>query len=397
MWEGVYALFDNNPKLFLSRSVSHICAPGFFFTMGMSMTLFTMNRRGKHQWEWKQIFYHYLVRGAVLLLVEYLVDLSGSLPQLVDWMHNRPVLDWRSGKELSVGEILLHSSLGIYEVMTALGLTTIVAPLALPLFFRAQQQQHASSNWIVLLLGWVLALLVFLTSTLLLVAYQDLDNPENEKFPHANAATSNLWEFGLRYLMFPGKLFKQWQMAAYPLFPWLGLTLLGQGFGFEVSKHGTIRYMRVLAVIMFTVFVLIRAFGHELNLRGVGRGEDVGEDSALMAFFLQTKYPPDLCYATITLAVNFLLLELFSTSMIEYVSHPLLVFGRTPLFFYALHFWVIAVAESMFRLPEPPSGKFNLEYVLFVWMGVLVVMYFACKRYYQFKSKTHPTSLWRIF
>ncbi|KAH9261535.1 hypothetical protein BASA81_000191 [Batrachochytrium salamandrivorans] len=400
MWEGPFAKFDNNPKLFLSRSISHICAPGFFFTMGISMTLFSLNRRTRHEWTWRQVFYHYLVRGSVLLLVEYVVNFPNAVPQLVDYWRGREVRSWTDPEaSLTPHEILMRSSFGIYEVMTCLGLATIFAPLALPVFFRAQRHHDGNSTWLVLTVGLGAFLLVFLISAAVILYNQDLDDLEGlGGFPHFAAKCGNVLEFGARYLFLPGKLFKSWQMAVYPLFPWLGLTLLGMGFGFEVAQHGTIRHMRWYALVCFVAFAAIRLLaGAWLNFRGLGRGEDMSDVSWMMAFFLQTKYPPDLCYATLTLGVNFLLLELFSTRVVEYVSYPLLVFGRTPLFFYALHFWIIAMFEAIMRVPVHPSGKFNLEYVLFVWMLVLVVAFFACKRYYKFKSTTSPTSLWRVF
>jgi len=36
-WDGAYATYQNNGGVFFARIISHFCAPGFFFTMGIGM------------------------------------------------------------------------------------------------------------------------------------------------------------------------------------------------------------------------------------------------------------------------------------------------------------------------------------------------------------------------
>src|SRR5262249_22968026 len=67
---------------FITRLVTHFCAPGFFFLMGIGMTLLADSRR-RMGWSGTRIAGYFVRRGIVLLLVEQLIEnpawLIGSL------------------------------------------------------------------------------------------------------------------------------------------------------------------------------------------------------------------------------------------------------------------------------------------------------------------------------
>ena len=79
----------------------------------------------------------------------------------------------------------------------------------------------------------------------------------------------------------------------------------------------------------------------------------------------------------------------------------LLVYGRSPLFFYVVHFPTIVLLGVVMRAAQgsPRDHKGVPIYVcLFVWMFVVLpVMFFATRTYGMFKGKTGPNSLWRFF
>jgi len=361
--------------------------------------------------------------------MEYFIDFSTSLPKLVDLLKGREVIDW-NGNDYNKGDegkMLLRQLLAVYEVMTALGFSMMFAQLAMPLMFKLEAQKHRSAEF----LGWALFVLCFAISNIAIVSVQgdnDLMNPPNE-FPHFGHKAETVWELFLRAALFPGRFSTSWQIYLYPVFPWIGVTFLGMGYGF-IFKNDAERAHKMLltaAPMLFTCFLLVRGVGGRLNYRGYARDEE-SVASSFMQFFIQTKYPPDWAYATITLSVVFALIYMFNRDIFLAVDdegeeesssdaeqrprhlicqwkekgwkhplHPLLVLGRTPLFFYGVHFWMISASEALFRIPDPPSGKFRLYGVFLVWVALMVVMYQLCRRYLAFKSSTHPGSLWRMF
>jgi uncharacterized membrane protein len=66
---------------FLLRLVSHLCAPGFFFLMGVGMALMAA-ARCRDGWSHGRLTRFFLVRGALLIGMQLLVE--------------NPAWDWRS-------------------------------------------------------------------------------------------------------------------------------------------------------------------------------------------------------------------------------------------------------------------------------------------------------------
>jgi len=64
-----------NPETwdFVSRYVSHLAAPGFFFMMGMGMVLMVESRR-RIGWDDNKVFQSFLKRGAILILLQFTLE-----------------------------------------------------------------------------------------------------------------------------------------------------------------------------------------------------------------------------------------------------------------------------------------------------------------------------------
>ena len=71
--------------------------------------------------------------------------------------------------------------------------------------------------------------------------------------------------------------------------------------------------------------------------------------------------------------------------------HPLLVFGRTALFFYVVHMYVYALSGFAF-----PTGT-GLASTYLIWLIGLVLLYPLCRWYGGFKQRRAPNSIWRFF
>jgi hypothetical protein len=411
--------------------------------MGIGMILFTISRREKLGWSWGRIFFHHFVRGMVLILVDPITDFPSSFPQVVDLLRGREVHDWQNNVYHKGDEwkLLWQHFFQVFEVMTCLGWNMMLAQLFMPLFFLVQKKAGAvGSN----LLGWGLFILFFAISNIAVVLAQGDDFIDSSHaWPHYGSQVHNFGQFLTRIFLLPGRFIENWEVYVDPIIPWIGIVCLGMGFAFifRENEKRAHRMLLIAAGPLFITFVLIRSFGGKLNYRGKERGED-SEASPLMRFFIQTKYPPDWCYATITLSVIFLLIATFNqpsfqsavdeierpsnssqtSSDVERQSHEvsistqkeggvaewfkqpfrwftkmLLTFGRTPLFFYVAHKWAIFTIEAIFRIPEHPGGKFPFEGDIVVWFVLMLGLYFFCARYLKFKSSTHPASLWRMF
>ena len=58
---------------FWTRWITHLCAPGFFFLMGMGMTLFADARR-RAGWEEDRITRSFIIRGLLLIVLQLIIE-----------------------------------------------------------------------------------------------------------------------------------------------------------------------------------------------------------------------------------------------------------------------------------------------------------------------------------
>jgi hypothetical protein len=123
-----------------------------------------------------------------------------------------------------------------------------------------------------------------------------------------------------------------------------------------------------------------------------------------MSFFNVSKYPPSLLYVLITLGVSLLCL-LALQRLRGAVARALLAYGRTPLFTYVLHIYVVhgsalgvAVLAGYpasyqadfladpFRLVKAGWG-FNLVVVYAAWLAILIALYPASRWFADVKRR----------
>lgn len=155
-----------------------------------------------------------------------------------------------------------------------------------------------------------------------------------------------LWGFMMELTLIPNLGF-----VAYPLLPWAGVMFLGYGLGGLFLKPADERRRTTLflALGMLAACVLLRA----PNLYGDPAPWSGQADAArtAMSFLNVTKYPPSLLYVLATLGVS-LLLSLALERVKGFPAKVLLAFGRTPLFTYVLHLYILhlsalAIAAAM--------------------------------------------------
>jgi uncharacterized membrane protein len=327
---------------FMTRLVTHICAPGFFFLMGVGMVLFTNSRRSLG-WMDGKIFRHFLSRGLILIGFQFFLENTA-------WVLG-PVYTFNPPGQ---GETVWF----YFGVLSALGSTMIIGAL----FLRSKP---------FVLIG-VSSAIVFGSQFLI---------PESSQASH-------LYSPLLRILYIPGRtgIFQ----AFYPIIPWLGIVIFGLIFGkwFLGNKSQAYRWSFILGGIFLLAFFVLRTIGGFGNIHS-----PVG--SSLVSYLNVTKYPPSVVFTFMTLGLCLIFIGIFSRlqSSLEHLGKPFLVFGRSALFFYIVHLYLFAVIGLFFA----SSGGSSLAIMYPIWLAALVILYFLCQWYGNFKKRKSTDSIWRFF
>ncbi|HYC33859.1 MAG TPA: heparan-alpha-glucosaminide N-acetyltransferase domain-containing protein [Gemmatimonadales bacterium] len=338
-------LTQTSTALFLTRWITHFCAPGFVFLAGTSA--FFRGARGRSRGELSR---YLLTRGLWLVVLELTVSRTG-------WMFN---LDYTN-------EPL------ILLVLWAIGVSMIVLAG----------------------LVWLPLPAVAAAGVVMISGHNALDGIR----PEALGAWGPLWAVLHVQAAVPlagGRVL----FVAYPLVPWIGVMAAGYAFGALFSRPADERrrlFLR-LGIGLALGFLVLRA----ANLYGDPSPwtEQASPARTLLSFLNTTKYPPSLLFLLMTLGPAIILLP-----ALERLSGPparfLGTIGRVPLFYYLLHIYLIHATAlavgtlagfppSMFLTlwARPPEGwGYPLPVVYLVWAGVVLALYPACRWFAAVKAR----------
>lgn len=197
----------------------------------------------------------------------------------------------------------------------------------------------------------------------------------------------------------------------YPFVPWLGLMLLGYCTGSfftpTISPAYRRRVLTRLGVVLLVFFVILRFS----NIYGDPHPWSLQKNGLLTLFsFLNVeKYPPSLLYMFVTIGPA--LLFLAATESIENrFTRRLRTFGRTALFFYIGHWYLIHTLSLIAflmrghtptegsKMPGPfkfvlPGEGFSLTGTYLIWAAVILIMYPLCRWYDAYKT-SHKEQWW---
>jgi uncharacterized membrane protein len=199
----------------------------------------------------------------------------------------------------------------------------------------------------------------------------------------------------------------------YLLVPWIFVMAAGYCFGrvLDLAPEARARVLVKIGAGLMLAFVVLRWS----NLYGDPRPWSPQPTLALtLASFLNcTKYPPSLLYLLMTLGPGILALGLLERVRLG-ERHPLIVFGRVPLFYYLLHLPLIhglaillfgiryGRTDFLFHNPPslagpaalfPPDYGYGLALVYVVWIGVVVTLYPACRWFAGLKQRNRAQIL----
>jgi uncharacterized membrane protein len=336
---------------FVTRLVSHLCAPGFFLLMGIGMTLFATSRRGRG-WSEGRITRHFALRGCTLVVVGLL--LSG--PPFAISSLTRSLLEAGSGPLVPGGGEAIWFGFG---VLTALGFSMLLGGVLL---------RTGAAACTAIGIGVVIACQALVPGA----------ESVNQPYP--------VW---LRALLIPGQT--GGFLTIYSALPWFGVCAVGIGAG-ELIRRDLARALRwapAAGMAALMLFALVRALGGFGNTHPAASADWI-------AILSVTKYPPSIAFLLLTLGVDALLLGVFaalagSAKGLGSWARPLLILGRVPLMFYVLHLWLFLVVG----LAIP--GDLSLLGMYPVWILGVALLLPACARYERFKHRQSAESYWRLF
>ena len=282
LWANGYPSYGGDWVAFLTRFITHLAAPGFFFLMGMGMTQFRESRR-QLGWNRARIAGFFILRGIFLMALQFALE-------------NRA---WAIGSRPD-GPVY-------FGVLYALGATMILWSFLM--FLPGRLRLALSLGLILLIELWL---------------------PVDRSGVTAYPVLSRLW-------LLPG--FSPGIYVLYPILPWVGVVGLGLSFGdwLRKDRDAALRYGTVIGLAAILVFITVRTLNGYGNIRPmIGAG--------WIPFFNVVKYPPAITFLLLTLGTCLILLG--SVSAIQWAGHtwlrPLAVFGRVPLFFYLSHLFLYA-------------------------------------------------------
>jgi uncharacterized membrane protein len=343
-------LTKTTAAIFLTRWVTHFCAPTFVFLAGTGA--FLSGTRGKST---KALSWFLLTRGLWLVLLDVTIIRLG-------WSFN---LDYH--REFGGGVIwVIGWSMVILSTLVFLPTSAVtVFGIALIAYHNLLDGQSAAAvhlpQWL-----WVI-----------------LHNPGQ----FTVLSPFRLGPFDIPEIRFG---------TGYSLLPWLGVLSAGYGFGamFLLDPVPRRKQLLGLGLALTSVFVVLRY----ANGYGDSRPWSAQNDPffTVLSFLNCQKYPPSVLFVLMTLGPAITLLGLF-----EHGSGALgkffVVFGRVPLFYYLLHIPLIhglAVAIDYVRygyspyLREapwtlrrdnlPPDYGFDLPMVYLIWIGVVLLLFPLC-------------------
>ena len=330
--------------LFLTRWITHFCAPVFFLLTGTGAYL-SLRKKSK-----RELSRFLFTRGLWLIFLE--CTLFRCLGFQFNFDYHVTLLNvlWALGWAMIVLSLLVHIPI---SVTTALGIIMIAGHNVL------DSIRSSSPLWSIL------------HSPNFVVK-----SPEHSVF------------------------------VVYTLIPWVGVTAVGYGLGriYDWTSKRRRTFLLRAGLVLGVAFVILRG----LNAYGDPLRWTVQKSTLFTALsFLNTcKYPPSLLFLLMTLGPALVLLSTLERQTPK-LLRPALVFGKVPMFYFLLHvplIHLIAVAAcyaryghvhwmfespsiSQFPFTPPPGWGFSLPIIYLFWICVMIALYPLCRWFAAVKQR----------
>lgn len=166
--------------------------------------------------------------------------------------------------------------------------------------------------------------------------------------------------------------------SLYPLLPWSAILVVGYVAGRDALTRSEPQrlWLRVAALCLLVFFAVRLAGGYGNAYATVG--------IASREFWSFAKYPPDLpflAWSGAAILLSLAALRRLCRASVPALLRPLAVYGRVPLFFYVLHFYVLGIAAAVAKT------RFGLAPTYLLWLALLAAMVWPCAAYHRLKQR----------
>jgi uncharacterized membrane protein len=347
-------LTRTTPAIFLTRWITHFCAPVFMLTAGLGAYLWMT--RGHHP---KGELSRLLISRGIWLIVLEVTILRLILLSQISFTAN-PVL------------LIILWAIGISMVALA-GLIYLPMPV------------------------------IAVVSIAIIGLHNLLERVSAERFGRAAWIWNILYQRGV--IAIDGVKFR----PAYPVLPWIGVMAGGYCLGtvFEWDADRRRRFLVRMGLALIAAFVVLRA----VNVYGdpFRWSHQASQVFTVLSFLNVTKYPPSLDFLLMTLGPALVVMAWLEKFHFRF-TNPLIVFGRVPFFYYGAHLLLahlITIGMNFVRYGAKPflliaspsmggsSKLFPVDFglplwtVYAVWVVALLVLYPACLWFARLKQRRH--------
>ncbi|KAG5985900.1 hypothetical protein E4U43_005807 [Claviceps pusilla] len=437
----------NYTTAYIVRTLTHLCAPGFTFLLGMGV-VYLGRSRTKLGWGSARLARYFAVRCVVLTVVTAVLGLivTGGKVYFMNAVLFALAVDYllagllwlaMDKTEALLTRILARTStrkswLVGSSNQAAAGEDADDESIMQPLLRERREADTSSEAYIS---SWSIhnaVLLVFGAIAIFWNIWLSDDGGECKSSLSAastsaasaavtvTSPTNPFLRIWFWVMMQPGSRI----MSGFPPMAWLSFALFGMLYGRIMTARSWTRQAAVLAhlfaaMVFAIVFVLTRVLEFGNLSTGCLRTPDQDAHptrnpylASPASFFYIVKYPPDVAFFAFTMAGTLLLLALFTAipPRIAKRMSMLLDFGTSALFFYVAHMLLLfplgAVVVMLFGhdtgVPDPMNpgqsrGVDNLFGYFAFWALVILLMRPLCAWYSRFKSTKGADSIWRFF
>ncbi|MFN8256906.1 MAG: heparan-alpha-glucosaminide N-acetyltransferase domain-containing protein [Bacteroidales bacterium] len=333
--------------LFLTRWITHLCAPIFVFLAGTSVYLLM-----KKQNNVRITQNHLIKRGLWLIFIEF------TLVNFGIWF-----------------DLGFHTFL--FQVIAVIGLGFLL----LAAFIRI------SYKWI----GLIGITIILFHNALVLIPFREGSVLQSVLLPFFSTTVLPLSKSTILVI-------------GYPVVPWLGIMFSGffAGHLFEFPENRRrILFLKIGTGLIF-FFIILRI----INIYGDPAPWSYQKNTifTFLSFINVTKYPPSLLFSLITLGIMFIFLSI-AEKFSNQITGILNVYGRVPFFYYIVHWYIIhpfmiilmllqgfgfhqlSFANGHFGRPDNTESGFDLWIIYLIWLLVVVLLYFPCKWFSKYKME----------